>query len=162
MTPGITHPSFLRDLTASPAAPQLCCALSWNLPAQQTRSIFLSAPPEPLRAQPLPSNSGNNFEKDTGASLTTASSFFSRCAEQEQSSPRPSETASEASPAPGYQPWVQSRRERRGTGAAPALPGIGHQPRDGKCLHLKIHIYRGRTQREEGKLRPLPTPSERR
>lgn len=98
------HPSLLRDLTASPAAPQLRCALSRNLPAQQTRSIFLPAARCPLRRSPCErshcrATAGTTSGTHTGASLATLSSF-SRSGEQGQSSPRPSGSAPGASPAP--------------------------------------------------------------
>lgn len=60
-------------------------------------------------------------------------------------------------------PGATFGRPSRVTGHPPPSPSTRHQ--NGKCLRLKIHIYRARIQKEDGKTPPpfpLPTPSERR
>lgn len=53
---------------------------------------------------------------------------------------------------PGATFVLPYRAELRGP---PPSPTIRHQHRDGKCLRLKIHIYRLRIQRENWKTPPL-------
>lgn len=157
------HPSLLRDLTASPAAPQLRCALSWNLPAQQTRSIFSPAARCPLRRSPCERSHYRATAGTTSGKTQrfphNSLPFFSWSGEQEQSSPRPTGSAPGASPvaavsgppASGAIP-PGAPRDR----GSPRPPWDRDQPRDSRCLRLKIHIYRARTQREEGKTPPPP------